>query len=244
MTGSQDQSMEEILQSIKRIIAEESDEDAQVEPVNSTNALHNDVKGSDVLELTDAVEEDEEEPLELDDIVEDEFAPEEITSEVIDEDFTAAFAEEEQHVSEEEHFAAMIDIIDESERHDVIEAIDAVVPEAMTADNLTEDLDDDFAEQERTAIQDDVPLMMESLISEEVAKTTANSFHKIVEAKHKPATAKVPTQDDLPFRSGTTVEDLTIELLKPIMKQWLDTNLPPIVERLVAQEIRRLADSE
>jgi cell pole-organizing protein PopZ len=28
------------------------------------------------------------------------------------------------------------------------------------------------------------------------------------------------------------------------MKQWLDTNLPPIVERLVAQEIRRLADSE
>lgn len=235
MTGSQDQSMEEILQSIKRIIAEESDEDAQVDSVSSTNALNADVKGSDVLELTDAVDDEDDGLLELEDIVEDEVTPEEMMAESAEDDFAPAFPEEEQHASEEEHFAAVIDIIDESERHDVIEAIDAVVPEAI---------EDDSASEPESTIAHDVPVIVESLISEEVAKTTANSFHKIVEAKHKPAPAKVPTQDDLPFRSGTTVEDLTIELLKPIMKQWLDTNLPPIVERLVAQEIRRLADSE
>jgi len=41
--------------------------------------------------------------------------------------------------------------------------------------------------------------------------------------------------------SGNTLEDLVRELLKPMLKSWLDENLPPIVERMVAKEIARLA---
>jgi cell pole-organizing protein PopZ len=38
-----------------------------------------------------------------------------------------------------------------------------------------------------------------------------------------------------------SVEDLTRELLRVMLKQWLDENLPAIVERLVREEIERVA---
>lgn len=42
-------------------------------------------------------------------------------------------------------------------------------------------------------------------------------------------------------RSGeTSLESLTRELLRPMLAEWLDRNLPPMVERLVAAEIARI----
>jgi uncharacterized protein len=42
-------------------------------------------------------------------------------------------------------------------------------------------------------------------------------------------------------RSGeTSLEGLTRDLLRPMLKDWLDTNLPPIVEAMVEREITRI----
>lgn len=42
-------------------------------------------------------------------------------------------------------------------------------------------------------------------------------------------------------RSGeTSLEGLTRELLRPALAEWLDKNLPPLVERMVATEIARI----
>ena len=42
-------------------------------------------------------------------------------------------------------------------------------------------------------------------------------------------------------RSGeTSLEGLTRELLRPMLKDWLDTHLPPIVEAMVEREIMRI----
>ena len=42
-------------------------------------------------------------------------------------------------------------------------------------------------------------------------------------------------------RSGeTSLENLTRELLRPALAEWLDRNLPPLVERMVAAEIARI----
>jgi cell pole-organizing protein PopZ len=38
-----------------------------------------------------------------------------------------------------------------------------------------------------------------------------------------------------------TIEDLVKEMLRPMLKVWLDDNLPPLVERLVRAEIERVA---
>ena len=42
-------------------------------------------------------------------------------------------------------------------------------------------------------------------------------------------------------RSGeTSLEGMARELLRPALAEWLDKNLPPLVERLVAAEIARI----
>jgi cell pole-organizing protein PopZ len=38
-----------------------------------------------------------------------------------------------------------------------------------------------------------------------------------------------------------SLEDLVAEMLRPMLKAWLDENLPALVERLVQDEIERLA---
>ncbi len=41
-------------------------------------------------------------------------------------------------------------------------------------------------------------------------------------------------------RNGRTLEDLVSELIRPMLKAWLDENLPDMVERLVRAEIERV----
>ena len=40
--------------------------------------------------------------------------------------------------------------------------------------------------------------------------------------------------------SGPTLEDLVREEMRPLLKHWLDTHLPEMVERLVHAEIERV----
>ncbi|MDK9696881.1 MAG: DUF2497 domain-containing protein [Siculibacillus sp.] len=41
-------------------------------------------------------------------------------------------------------------------------------------------------------------------------------------------------------RNARTLEDLVQDMLRPMLKAWLDQNLPPMVERLVKAEIERV----
>ena len=42
-------------------------------------------------------------------------------------------------------------------------------------------------------------------------------------------------------QNARTLEDLVSEMLRPMLKSWLDANLPPLVERLVKEEIERVS---
>jgi len=42
-------------------------------------------------------------------------------------------------------------------------------------------------------------------------------------------------------QNARTLDDLVKEMLRPMLKAWLDDNLPPLVERLVRHEIERVA---
>jgi cell pole-organizing protein PopZ len=47
---------------------------------------------------------------------------------------------------------------------------------------------------------------------------------------------------DLYLGNGAaTVEEIVRELLRPMLREWLDANLPTLVERLVNEEIKRIA---
>ena len=45
----------------------------------------------------------------------------------------------------------------------------------------------------------------------------------------------------LAARSAEVADSVVREMLRPMLKQWLDDNLPAIVERLVREEIQRVA---
>lgn len=68
------------------------------------------------------------------------------------------------------------------------------------------------------------------LVSEPSASAAAASFSQLSEAIAMPA-------------AGLTLEDVVRELLRPLLKDWLDTNLPRIVEAKVAEEVERIARS-
>jgi cell pole-organizing protein PopZ len=54
------------------------------------------------------------------------------------------------------------------------------------------------------------------------------------------ARAAAPDEKQQPA-GGITVEQLVVDLLTPMLRDWLDQNLPGIVERVVEQEVKKLA---
>jgi cell pole-organizing protein PopZ len=42
-------------------------------------------------------------------------------------------------------------------------------------------------------------------------------------------------------KDARTLEDVVRELLRPLLKEWLDQNLPRIVETKVEEEVQRIA---
>ena len=68
----------------------------------------------------------------------------------------------------------------------------------------------------------------EELVGESTAFAAASYFGSL--------TASIPMP-----APGRTLEDLTRELLRPLLKAWLDENLPRIVESKVAEEVERIS---
>ena len=79
----------------------------------------------------------------------------------------------------------------------------------------------------------------DSLVGESAAASAASAFAGL-HALKRPAAAPAPTSD-LNFVSGSTVEGMVAEMLRPMLKDWLDANLPGIVEEAVRKEVERIS---
>ena len=72
--------------------------------------------------------------------------------------------------------------------------------------------------------------------------TTASAAQSMRESLAARAMIAEPSMPPQIVRSGeTSLEGLTRDLLRPMLAEWLDRNLPEIVERLVKAEIARIA---
>jgi len=56
----------------------------------------------------------------------------------------------------------------------------------------------------------------------------------------KAALAALDTVKIDPSAGANTMDGLVREMLKPMLKEWLDANLPDLVERVVAREVARI----
>ncbi|MFN3559407.1 MAG: DUF2497 domain-containing protein [Brevundimonas sp.] len=83
----------------------------------------------------------------------------------------------------------------------------------------------------------------DSLVGESAAASAASAFAGLAASFQKPEPAPAPRGVDLNFASGSTVEAMVAEMLRPMLKDWLDANLPGIVEAEVRKEVERIARS-
>ena len=76
------------------------------------------------------------------------------------------------------------------------------------------------------------------LVSESSADAARQSLEALT-AAITPAAAAPPVAA-APAAAGRTMEDVVLDALRPMLKDWLDTNLPALVEAMVAKEISRI----
>lgn len=93
--------------------------------------------------------------------------------------------------------------------------------------NIPATIDKTPEEHISTLISDESANKAKSAIADMLAKT----------GKKEPAFEASPAPS---FRNGDTVEDLVMEGLRPMLKAWLDTNLPSLVEEIVQREISKI----
>jgi cell pole-organizing protein PopZ len=74
----------------------------------------------------------------------------------------------------------------------------------------------------------------EVLLDDNKAQSLRHSFSTL-QTLAEPGAAPPITRSD-----ETSLEGMTRDLLRPMLKAWLDTHLPPIVEALVEREIMRI----
>jgi cell pole-organizing protein PopZ len=109
----------------------------------------------------------------------------------------------------------------------------AVSDELVSSEDVL-DLDDDAVFHD----EDDVPgrfdVEEEPLIGEATTSSMRDSLAALAMLAEPGAQPQI-------VRSGeTSLEGLARELLRPALAEWLDANLPPLVERMVAAEIARI----
>ena len=109
-------------------------------------------------------------------------------------------------------------------------SIDDVLNEEIPGDEL-ELLDEDEAPTEQPVPAPAAPEDA-GLLANETENAATGSFSTLVEAVNQ-----VHGGGTL----GRTVEDLVKEVMRPMVKEWLDENLPSLTERLVRREVERLS---
>ena len=204
-------SMEDILHSIRDIIASEgSAEDTAEGPTPEENLPEED---EDVLELTEMVEIEEAPPAESGDVLDD-----------ID-NILGTPTEEPAAIEVAEETPAEEPAVEE-----IAEELPAEEPAAIEVAEET------LAEEPAAVVESDIKPA--SLISEGSAAEATASMKSLVQS------IPHPVIDSPAFRSGATVEDLVVESMKPMLAEWLNENLPTLVEEIVAREIRKLVPHE
>jgi cell pole-organizing protein PopZ len=87
---------------------------------------------------------------------------------------------------------------------------------------------DVFSAPASEAPAEPAPSSVEHLVSERASTAAASAFGQLSAAIVMP-------------RGDRTLEDVVRELLRPMLQQWLDDNLPAIVQQSVEAEVERIA---
>lgn len=82
------------------------------------------------------------------------------------------------------------------------------------------------------------------LASSTTARDVSEAFQTLKASVREAVEEKAAQQAPQPMVGGRTVESLAEELMRPMLKAWIDANLAPLVEKIVRQEIERIRTAE
>jgi cell pole-organizing protein PopZ len=219
---AQEPSMEEILASIRRII---SDEEPAATAADAGEAA---TSAEEELVAGEAMSQDD-----LDKLFDSDGDMD--VDPVVDEPVVEEPAEEE----EPETVAAEVDDVFELTEDLEVEEDASDAEMAFSGKPDVDEADDDLAFVE----PDDEPSPAPSFQSAGKGKAAPSIEDSLLSADANQAvhSAFSNLAGTILSNNARTLEDLVKELLRPMLKTWLDENLPPMVERMVRQEIERIS---
>ena len=111
---------------------------------------------------------------------------------------------------------------------DVLELTEAMTAAPRSDGSRTSNAQSDMSE-ERTAAasREAAPPLERRLVSASTSAAVDSAFNALAQT--------------VLVQNARTLEDLVREMLRPMLKGWLDDNLPGLVERLVRSEIERVS---
>jgi uncharacterized protein len=102
---------------------------------------------------------------------------------------------------------------------------------------------DPLPDVEESPSEDEVLELTETVAAEPVAETKPALVSPATAEASRSSLAALSALIVRPEVTGTdTLEGLVREMLKPMVAEWLEARLPDVVERMVAQEIKRITE--
>lgn len=118
--------------------------------------------------------------------------------------------------------------LDEEDEDDGVLELTEKVETVGDLDVYTPTVSQEPEVEEAPAVAPPVLETGDGLVGPMAATAAASAFGQLSAAIQMPA-------------EGRTLEDVVRELLRPLLKQWLDDNLPAIVQSTVDKEVERIA---
>ena len=115
---------------------------------------------------------------------------------------------------------------------DILKSIKGVINERKNPIHENDSEDADILELMEIVDQDEEEKLISTKSAEEVCDILKNFTDTIKDKKR-----------DNNISSKNALEELVVEMLKPVLKAWLDKNLPALVKELVEIEIKKLVQN-
>jgi cell pole-organizing protein PopZ len=106
------------------------------------------------------------------------------------------------------------------------------------------------AHDEKLFMEEALAAICRAMADEEAGEMTSTSTSRVAEAGllSRDATAAIGsafnTLTETVKQHQPSLEDVVRETLRPLLKSWLDENLPRVVERMVQAEIERVSKNQ
>ncbi len=177
----------------------------------------------------------------------EEGAPEEGAEEQVAEEAPAEEAEVQEEISEveaapdEEDVLELTDVVDDD---DAMPDAGDIEVDLVEDEGAAEELGDFQADEVEVAAEESQggALMTDAdrLVSDGAAAESSDAFAELAQSVAA-AEIRHDTSPRIAHGGERTLEDVVREALRPLLKDWLDKNLPSLVHHLVKKEIERLS---